>query len=64
MLDGIVADVKEEKSIISLSKSPRTYTLLSDHCAIRFTIYFATEVVIFTDEPALVAEPGWLQSHG
>ena len=44
-----------------LSTKPRTYssrpnTLLQEHCA----FYYATEVVIFTDEPALVAEPGWL----
>ena len=37
---------------------PRTLTLLQDHCAFSY----AKEVVIITDEPALVAEPGWLLS--
>ena len=36
--------------------SSRTYTLSRRPCALNHTI----EVVIITDEPALVAEPGWL----
>ena len=49
--------MKEEKSIISIYNTTDLYAIISDHCA----IYFAIEVVILTDEPALVAEPGWLR---
>ena len=38
--------------------SSRTYTLFQEPCALSYT----KEVVIITDEPALVAEPGWLLS--
>ena len=34
----------------------RPNTLFQEHCA----FYYAKEVVIIIDEPALVAEPGWL----
>ena len=54
-----VLDVEKEKRS-STDRLKRTqYAIKGNHCASTYAI----EVVNITDEPALVAEPGWLQDQ-